>query len=127
MNKRIIIAVMAFVLCLGILCGCGSEGDDAKETATAVPYTGTGETLAIPDIEVPEESGTGMSEMDKFFEEQYADMTPEEIAQFEQDLKDLGMTKEQFYSLMYLPSESATEASTKGETTAETTSEAATK
>lgn len=102
MKFRIIAVVMALVLCFGILCACDNNDGDDKEVVTGSKYTGTGETLDLPEVEIPTDAGDVKSAMDKFYEEQYADMTPEEIAQFEQDLVDLGMTKEEFYSLMYM-------------------------
>lgn len=107
MKFRIITLALALVLCVGILCGCSKDGEENKEAVTGSKHTGTGETISLPDIEVPTETGTGLSGMDKFYEEQYANMTPDEIAQFEQDLVDLGMTKEDFYSLIYAGGESA--------------------
>ena len=104
MKFRIIAVALALVLCIGVLCACGNDEGENKEVVTGSKYTGTGETLDLPHIDIPEEHSTddeGKSAMDKFYEEQYAGMTPEEIAQFEQDLKDLGMTKEEFYSLMF--------------------------
>ena len=128
MKLRIVIIAMALVLSLGILCACSGDDGDAKETVTGSAYTGTGDTLSLPDISVPEHTGTGKSDMELFYEEQYAQMTPEEIAQFEQDLKDLGLTKEQFYSLMYLDEGAAvTTADPEEETaSAEQTTDAAT-
>jgi len=100
---KISAAMLVVILCAGIFCGCGNDDKKTEGSESAAVTTNgvavTGETLTIPEISVPDEA---KSEMDKFFEEQYAEMTPEEIAQFEQDLVDLGMTKEEFYSLIYL-------------------------
>lgn len=103
-KKRIVILALALVLCVGMLIGCngGNGGNDAASgTTTAGTRTpGTGETLVLPEV-TAEEGAETTFDIDAFYEEQYAQMTPEEIAQFEQDLIDLGITKEELASLLF--------------------------
>ena len=98
-NSFVKIGALLFVLILtlSVFAACGDKKDDKPVT------TGTGAVGSQFDPEnIPElPEGVGQSDIDKFYEEQYAKMSPEDIAQFEQDLVDLGITKEEFYRLMY--------------------------
>ena len=114
MKIKVFALVLALVLCAGMLAGCSKDGDKGVEGSVSVSeYTGTGGTLELPSV-------TGNNaDIDAFYEEQYANMTPEEITQFEQDLKDLGITKEELFNLMYYSDGAATAATTAEATTAE--------
>lgn len=101
--KKIVILALALVLCAGVLMGCSDGADKGSaggSTAAGTRTPGTGETLVLPEVTMDENAATTF-DIDKFYEEQYAKMTPEEIAQFEQDLIDLGITKEEFASLLF--------------------------
>lgn len=115
MKIKIFALVLALVLCAGSLAGCSKDGGDGAETSVSVSeYTGTGGTLELPEV-----TG-GDADIEAFYEEQYKNMTPEEIAQFEQDLKDLGITKEELFNLMYY-SDGSVAATAGAETTGEET------
>ena len=114
MKIRFIILALALVVSFGILCGCAkNDAEPAETTGVKVP-AGTGETLSLDGVELGSEveGDDFQKEMEAFYSEQYADMTPEEIAQFEQDLVDLNMTKEQFYGLLYYAGDGETTAAT---------------
>ncbi|MBE6707785.1 MAG: hypothetical protein E7578_00910 [Ruminococcaceae bacterium] len=128
MKIRFIALALVFVLTAGMLIACskddnGGKNDDAK--ATGSEYTGTGETLELPEVTFDTASGD-KPDIDAFYEEQYKNMTPDEIAQFEQDLRDLGITKEELFNLMYYSDAPETaapdEETSSGETTAAETS-----
>ncbi len=122
MKLRIFTLVLALVLCAGIFVGCGKDDKDGADPAvTGSEYTGTGETIKLPEV-----TGDQKSDIDAFYEEQYKEMTPDEIAQFEQDLKDLGITKEELFNLMYYSDAPETSAPADEETTTEGTTEAET-
>ncbi len=117
----VIAAAIAIVICFCIFSGDSNKDGGASETKTE--YTGTGETLAkVPDV------GTGTGDAAKpglDWDELYKDMTPEEIAQFEQDLKDLGWTKEDIENLLYYdPETTAASADAPASETASAESEA---
>lgn len=95
MKLRLILASVALcaVLCAGMLTGCGND------TSTDGTDTTTREEVAGGTLEKPE-AVTGEGKETLNWDELYKDMTPEEIAQFEKDLDDLGWTKEDLENLL---------------------------
>lgn len=92
---RLSAVLLALVMCLGMLVACGSDDKakgDAKETETSQITEATEETS----------TGDGTTTTGTIkIEDLYGDMTEEEIAQFHQDLEDLGMTVDEFLGLLY--------------------------
>ncbi len=87
--------LLALVVCLTVFAACGSD-DKAKGDVKGT------ETSQVTEETEKTSTGDGTTTTGTIkIEDLYGDMTEEEIAQFHQDLEDLGMTVDEFLGLLY--------------------------
>lgn len=93
--KSKLISALCAVLCIGMLAGCDlAASSGSAETTASKTDEVVGGTLEKP----APVTGEGKETLN--WDELYKDMTPEEIAEFEKDLADLGWTKEDLENLL---------------------------